>query len=152
MGQQRYAHAGGHQGRDQGRFSQVELVEAHIEELPFEDASFDAVLSNGVINLSPIKGQVFAEAARVLRPGGRLAIADIVSGRALKERTRRNVELWAACIAGAIPRKAYLDEIEAQGLKVSEVRKNDYRFISERALEACSTYEVESISLVAVKR
>jgi len=137
--------------RDQGGFSQVELVEAHIEELPFEDASFDAVLSNGVINLSLLKGRVFDEAARVLRPGGRLAIADIVSGRALKERTRRNVELWAACIAGAIPRSNYLKAVEAQGLEVREVRKNDYRFISERALDACSTYEVESISLVAVK-
>jgi ubiquinone/menaquinone biosynthesis C-methylase UbiE len=137
--------------REQVGLSQVELVEAHIEELPFEDESFDAVLSNGVINLSPVKGRVFAEAARVLRPGGRLAIADIVSGRALKERTRRNVELWAACIAGAIPRNAYLDAIEAQGLQVQQVRKNDYRFISERALEACSTYEVESISLLAVK-
>jgi arsenite methyltransferase len=133
------------------RFSQVELVEAHIEELPFEDASFDAVLSNGVINLSPAKQQVFAEAARVLRPGGRLAISDIVSGRALKERTRRNVDLWAACIAGAIPRSAYLEAIEAQGLQVTELRKNDYRFISERALDACSTYEVESISLVGAK-
>ena len=101
--------------RDRDGFSQVELVEAHIEELPFEDASFDAVISNGVINLSPVKGRVFAEAARVLRPGGRLAIADIVSGRALKERTRRNVELWAACIAGAIPRSSYLEAIEAAG-------------------------------------
>jgi arsenite methyltransferase len=137
--------------RDQEGFSQVELVEAHIEELPFEDESFDAVMSNGVINLSPVKGRVFAEAARVLRPGGRLAIADIVSGRALKERTRRNVDLWAACVAGAIPRSAYLDAIEAEGLEVKEVRKNDYRFISERALEACGTYEIESISLVAVK-
>jgi arsenite methyltransferase len=137
--------------RDRDGFSQVELVEAHIEELPFEDASFDAVMSNGVINLSLFKGRVFAEAARVLRPGGRLAIADIVSGRALKERTRRNVELWAACIAGAIPRKDYLGAIEAQGLEVKQVRKNDYRFISDRALEACGTYEVESISLLAVK-
>ena len=136
----------------QGGFANVELVEAHIEELPFDDASFDAVISNGVINLSPFKGKVFAEAARVLRPGGRLAIADIVSGRALKERTRRNVDLWAACIAGAIPRRNYLDAIESVGLAVKEVRKNDYRFISERALDACSTYEVESISLVAVKR
>jgi arsenite methyltransferase len=89
--------------------------------------------------------------SRVLRPGGRLAIADIVSGRALKERTRRNVELWAACIAGAIPRRNYLEAIEAQGLQVKQVRKNDYRFVSERALDACSSYEVESISLVAVK-
>jgi arsenite methyltransferase len=137
--------------RDQDGFAQVELVAAHIEELPFDDASFDAVLSNGVINLSPVKGRVFEEAARVLRPGGRLAIADIVSGRALKERTRRDVELWAACIAGAIPRSSYLEAIEAQGLQVKQVRKNDYRFVSERALDACSTYEVESISLVAVK-
>jgi arsenite methyltransferase len=137
--------------REREGFSQVRFVEAHIEELPFEDASFDAVLSNGVINLSPVKGRVFAEAARVLRPGGRLAIADIVSGRALKERTRRNVELWAACIAGAIPRSSYLEVLEAQGLRVDAVRRNDYRFISERALDACSTYEVESVSLVATK-
>ena len=135
--------------RDREGFSQVRFVEADIAELPFDDASFDAVLSNGVINLSPAKGRVFAEAARVLRPGGRLAIADIVSGRPLKERTRRDVELWAACIAGAIPRRNYLVAIEAQGLHVREVRKNDYRFISERALDACSTYAVESISLVA---
>ena len=137
--------------RDRHGFSQVELVEGHIEALPFDDGSFDAVISNGVINLSPVKDRVFAEAARVLRPGGRLVIADIVSGRALKERTRRNVELWAACIAGAVPRSSYLQAIEAQGLRVSRVRKNDYRFISERALDACSTYEVESISLVATK-
>src|SRR5215211_7448712 len=54
--------------RDRDGFSQVELVEAHVEQLPFEDESFDAVLSNGVINLSPVKGRVFAETARVLRP------------------------------------------------------------------------------------
>jgi arsenite methyltransferase len=137
--------------RDRDAFVQVEFVEARIEELPFEDASFDVVLSNGVINLSPAKHQVFAEAARVLRPGGRLAIADIVSGRALKERTRRNVELWAACIAGAVPRDTYLRAIEANGLRVQEIRKNNYRFISERALDACTTYEVESVSLVAAK-
>ena len=137
--------------RERDGFSQVELVESHIEELPFADASFDVVISNGVINLSVLKGRVFAEAARVLRPGGRFAITDIVSGRALKERTRRNVELWAACIAGAIPRTKYLEALAAEGLETKEVRKNDYRFTSDRALDACSTYEVESISLLAVK-
>jgi arsenite methyltransferase len=137
--------------RDQAGFSQVELVESRIENLPFEDASFDVVISNGVINLSLLKGLVFAEAARVLRPGGLLAITDIVSGRALKEGTRRNVELWAACIAGAIPQSNYLDAIEQQGLDVQQVRHNDYRFISDRAKEACSTYDVESVSLLAMK-
>jgi arsenite methyltransferase len=136
---------------DRAELSQVELVESHIEALPFDDGSFDAVISNGVINLSPRKHLVFAEAARVLRPGGRLAISDIVSGRALKERTRRNVDLWAACIAGAVPRESYLEAIAEQGLEVKKIRRNDYSFTSERALEACSTYAVESISLVAEK-
>ncbi len=131
---------------------------ALAEKLPQADASslvdrdlLEAVISNGVINLSPVKHRVFAEMARVLRPGGKLAIADIVSGRPLKERTRRNVELWAACIAGAIPRDSYLSTLEAAGFLVNEVRTNDYDFISERALDACSTYGVESISFAAVK-
>jgi arsenite methyltransferase len=132
-------------------FPQVDLIEAHIEDLPFDDASFDAVLSNGVINLSPAKHRVFAEAARMLRPGGRLAIADIVSGRALRERTRRNVDLWAACIAGAIPRRHYVAALEAHGLELVRLRGNDYRFLSARAREACSTYQVQSVSLLAVK-
>jgi arsenite methyltransferase len=137
--------------RDREGFSQVEFVEGPIDDLPFDDESFDVVVSNGVINLSPVKGRVFAEVARVLKPGGRLALADIVSARALKERTRRDVELWAACIAGAIPRRSYLETIEAAGLKVRAVRENDYNFISDRARQACSTYGVESVSLVAVK-
>ena len=137
--------------RDRDGFSRADFVEASIDDLPFENGSFDAVISNGVVNLSPVKPRVFAEAARVLRPGGRLAIADIVSGRALKERTRRNVELWAACIAGAIPRQSYLDTLEAAGFRITDVRTNDYDFISDRALDACSTYGVESISLAAVK-
>jgi ubiquinone/menaquinone biosynthesis C-methylase UbiE len=137
--------------RDRDGFPQVAFVEGTIDELPFEDGVFDVVISNGVLNLSPIKHRVFAEAARVLRPGGRLAIADIVSGRPLKERTRRNVELWAACIAGAITQSSYLETIEAAGFRVGEARTNDYNFISERALDACSTYGVKSISLAAVK-
>jgi arsenite methyltransferase len=137
--------------QERGEDDWPRFVRGDYRELPFEDASFDAVLSNGVINLSPDKGRVFAEAARVLRPGGRLAIADIVSGRPLQERTRRNVELWAACVAGAISRGAYLQALDAHGLRVAEVRRNDYRFTSERAAGACRTYAVESISVLAAK-
>ena len=136
---------------DRDEFAQVSFTEASIDELPFDDATFDVVISNGVINLSVVKHRVFAEAARVLKPGGRLALADIVSGKPLKEKTRRNVELWAACIAGAIPRTSYVDTIQAAGFELDHMRRNDYRFVSERALSACNTYEVESISLIATK-
>jgi arsenite methyltransferase len=137
--------------RDRDGFSQVEFVEGEIQALPFEEESFDLVISNGVINLSPIKDRVFAEVARVLRSGGRFAVADIVSGKPLKERTRRNVDLWAACVAGAIPRDSYIEALGSAGLRAGEVRRNNYEFVSGRALEACGTYEIESVSLVATK-
>jgi arsenite methyltransferase len=136
---------------EQHGIANVEFVEASIDELPFDDGSFDVVISNGVINLSPVKDRVFAEAARVLRPGGRLALADIVSARPLKEATRRSTELWAACIAGAIPSAEYLDALVAAGFEITTTRRNDYRFVSDRALEACRTYGVESTSFAAIQ-
>jgi arsenite methyltransferase len=135
--------------RDEHGFANVELVEARIESVPLPDGVADCVVSNGVINLAPDKGGVFREAARLLRPGGRLALADIVSGRALVGRTRRNTDLWAACIGGAIPRDSYVRAIEAAGLRVEEVRENAYEFLTEHALEACDKYGVVSVSLVA---
>ena len=129
----------------------VEFVTAGIDDLPFEDASFDVVISNGVVNLSPVKQRVFGEAARVLRPGGRLAIADIVSSTPLKESTRRNTDLWAACIAGAIPTAAYLETIAGAGFTVAATRRNEYRFVSDRAREACLTYGVQSTSIAATR-
>ena len=137
--------------RDAAGFDQVELVESRIESLPFDDASVDCVISNGVINLSPDKDRVFAEAARILRPGGTLALADIVSSRPLVGRTRRNSDLWAACIGGAVPRESYVEAIERAGMAVHDVRENPYRFISDHALQACDKYGVLSISLHATK-
>jgi arsenite methyltransferase len=135
--------------RDAHGFSQVELVEARIEEVPLEDGIADCVISNGVINLAPDKGRALAEAARLLKPGGRLALADIVSGRPLVERTRRQTDLWAACIGGAIPGDSYFEAIEATGLRMEEVRENAYEFLTERALEACAKYGVVSVTLLA---
>jgi arsenite methyltransferase len=134
------------------RDEHVTFRRARIEELPFEDASFDVVISNGVINLSADKPAVFAEAARVLRPGGRLALADIVTRRAIATRTAAQPDLWAACIAGASERDRYLRDIAGAGLEPRAVRSNPaYRFASERAQRTSDRYGAHTIELLAVK-
>ena len=134
-----------------GEFERVEFREGRIERVPADDASADCVISNGVINLSPDKGHVFAEAARVLRPGGRMAIADIVSERQLKDSIVADADLWASCIGGAAQQDAYRQAIEAAGLRIEQVRDNPYEFISQRAREASAQYGVKSVSLLARK-
>jgi len=134
-------------------FANVEFVEAHIEQLPLENGSADVVISNGVINLSPDKTKVFAEAARVLRPGGRLAIADIVTNTQLPEGVTCDAALWAACIGGAMQRDDYREAIDAAGFDIDDLKENDrYRFVSERADNATKKYGVKSVSLLAIKR
>jgi ubiquinone/menaquinone biosynthesis C-methylase UbiE len=135
----------------EGGFDQVEFREGRIERLPAEDESADCVISNGVINLSPEKQRVFAEAARVLRPGGRLAIADIVSEQQLKESIVCDADLWASCIGGAAQQDSYQQAIQAAGLRIKEIRENPYEFISEQARDASAKYGVKSVSLLAMK-
>ena len=134
--------------RDAAGLDNVELIASRIESVPLPDGVADCVVSNGVINLAPDKATVFREAARLLRPGGRLALADIVSGRPLVGRTRRNTDLWAACIGGAIPQDSYAAAIEDAGLRVETIRDNEYEFLTERALQACDKYGVVSVSLL----
>jgi ubiquinone/menaquinone biosynthesis C-methylase UbiE len=130
----------------------VTFREARIESLPLSDGHhFDAVISNGVINLSPDNDRVFAEAARVLRPGGRLAIADIVTEQQLTDAIVGNADLWASCIGGAAQQDTYRQAIERTGLRVTQVRQNAYQFISEQARNASAKFGVRSISLLAVK-
>ena len=83
----------------------VEVRAGSYEDLPVESNSVDVVISNGVVNLAPDKRRVFDEIWRVLRPGGRLYLADVVVARELKLETRQRPELWAACIAGALPER-----------------------------------------------
>jgi SAM-dependent methyltransferase len=88
---------------DAGLGARVEVREGDYEELPVPTASVDVVISNGVLNLAPDKRAVMLEIARVLRPGGRLLLADVVVQRELSLFARKDPELWAACIAGALP-------------------------------------------------
>jgi arsenite methyltransferase len=132
-------------------FDQAEFRAGRIERLPVEDESADCVISNGVINLSPDKQQVFAEAARVLRPGGRLAIADIVSEQQLTDAIVCDADLWASCIGGAAQQDAYRDAIEAAGLRIEAITENPYEFISARARDASTKYGVKSVSVLARK-
>lgn len=105
----------------------VEFRLGEIEHLPVADGTVDVVISNCVINLSPDKPQVFRDAYRVLRPGGRLAVSDIVTRAALPEEIKQDLGLWAACVAGAWVDKDYVAAIEEAGFV--EVT------ISEKALD-----------------
>ena len=95
--------------------SNVEFRLGEIEHLPAADESVDVVISNCVINLSPDKEQVFREAFRVLRPGGRLSVSDIVTDGPLPEALKKNLSAWAGCISGALEAKDYLKAIEDAG-------------------------------------
>jgi arsenite methyltransferase len=129
--------------------SNVDFREGRIERLPLPDASVDCVISNGVINLCPDKAAVFAEAARVLKPGGRLAIADIITEQHLTEAIVCNADLWASCIGGAAQQELYFGAIEGAGFSIDRHRVNAYAFISDQARNASAEYGVKSISLLA---
>ena len=136
-----------------GRIENVSFHKTYIEKLPFADASFDVVISNGVINLCPDKEKVFAEVARVLKPNGRMVIADIVTEKQLPENVVCNSTLWAACIGGAAQQGSYRESIEKAGLEILVVRNNDaYGFISKSAQGASKEFGVKSISLFAEKK
>lgn len=138
--------------RDRDGFGQVEYRKGYIEDVSAEDQSVDAVISNGVINLSPDKSAVFQEIFRLLKPGGRMAISDIVTEQQLPEGVTCNADLWAACIGGALQEDEYRTAIESSGLEVKEFRNNDgYRFISDNAMSAEKKWGVKSVSILAVK-
>jgi arsenite methyltransferase len=133
-------------------YQRVMFRRGRIEALPFDDRSFDVVISNGVINLSSDKPAVFSEAARVLRPGGRLALADILTARPIATRTVCQADLWAACIAGASQVDDYLADIAAARLELQVLQDNPaYSFTSERAKRTSSKYGARSVSLLALK-
>lgn len=134
-------------------FDNVSFHKSYIEKLPFEPSTFDVVISNGVINLCPDKEKVFAEVARVLKPKGRMVIADIVTETQLPENVVCNSTLWAACIGGASQEDSYRQAIENADMEVLLVRNNEaYSFLSKSAKGASAEFGVKSVSLVAEKK
>lgn len=106
--------------RASGR-TNVEFRLGEIEHLPVADASVDAILSNCVINLVPDKAQVYREAYRVLRPGGRLAIADVLATRPISEDARKDPDRWSSCSSGALTREEVTDRVRSAGFESIDV-------------------------------
>jgi arsenite methyltransferase len=101
----------------------VEWLKATIEEIPLPDASVDVIISNCVINLSSDKALVFREAARVLRPGGRFAVTDVVADEDMPEAARRDMAEWTGCIGGALTPAEFALGLEAAGLEEIELQE-----------------------------
>ena len=101
----------------------VEFLKGHIEDIPLPNASVDVVISNCVINLSGDKQQVLREAARVLRPGGRFAVSDVIADPDMDEATRADMVKWTGCIAGALTREEFTSALDAAGLVDIEINE-----------------------------
>jgi SAM-dependent methyltransferase len=119
----------------------VEFRHGHIEALPVEDESVDAILSNCVINLSPEKDRVYREAYRVLRPGGRLMVSDIVLEHPLPPEVLESIDVYLGCVGGASLRAEYLETIEKAGFREVRVQR-EARFVEALGLDAPGVREV----------
>jgi ubiquinone/menaquinone biosynthesis C-methylase UbiE len=111
--------------RNQGQAGvrNVEFLKGTIEKVPLPDDCVDVIISNCVINLSSDKPAVFREAARVLRPGGRFAVSDIVADPGMNEATRKDMAQWTGCIAGALTELEFRAELQAAGFEDVEVKE-----------------------------
>src|SRR6266550_359636 len=120
----------------------VEFLKGEIEHIPLPDNSVDVIISNCVINLSADKDRVLREAFRVLKPGGRLAVSDVVTRGEIDAQIRQNILLWVGCVAGALEEGEYRDKLESAGFEQVEIeptriyRVADAReFLSEKGLD-----------------
>ena len=132
-------------------YDNVEFRPGEIEHLPVEAGSVDVVISNCVLNLVPDKVPAFAEIFRVLKPGGRFCISDIVSVGALPEAVRRDAELLVGCVAGAIDRAAYLELIRAAGFGAVRVAEARCLSLPAGLTQRCGEAGLESVTVVAAK-
>jgi len=124
----------------------VEFLKGEIENIPLPDNSVDVIVSNCVINLSADKQRVLREAFRVLKPGGRFAVSDVVVRGTVPDAIRRSIELWVGCVAGALEEREYVDKLQRAGF--TEVSVEPWRIY--RAEEARSFIEEAGLDYAAV--
>ncbi len=125
----------------------VEFLKGEIEAIPLPDSSVDVIISNCVINLSADKDRVFAEAFRVLRPGGRLAVSDVVVRGEVPAELRRSIELWIGCVAGALEEEEYRMKLAKAGFGGIEVEPTRiYRADDAREFLARAGFDAEAIA------
>jgi ubiquinone/menaquinone biosynthesis C-methylase UbiE len=130
--------------------SHVEFLEGNAEKIPLPDRSVDVVTSNGVLNLVPDKFRAFSEIFRVLGPGGRIQISDIVLNRPILSKSRENPMLWAECIVGAVLENEYVEMLRAVGFKdVRVIRSLDYfsKSSEPETQEVAAIYGAKSVTL-----
>jgi len=125
----------------------VEFLKGEIEDIPLPDNSVDVIISNCVINLSADKDQVLREAFRVLKPGGRFAVSDIVVRGEVPPEIRRNMELWVGCMAGALEESEYLAKLTKAGFEAVSIEPTRvYRVEDGRELLSSQGIDVEAIA------
>ena len=125
----------------------VEFLKGEIENIPLPDNSVDVIISNCVINLSADKDRVLAEAFRVLKPGGRFAVSDVVVRGDMPAELRRSVELWVGCIAGALEEKDYIARLERAGFtQINLEATRVYRVADAREFLAAAGVDVDALA------
>lgn len=133
---------------DEYGFKNVEFRLGEIEEMPVEDGTVDAIISNCVINLSPDKPRVFREAYRVLKPGGRITVSDIVTEGKIPPEIRKDMDAWASCVAGALPQEEYFKDIEAAGFAKPKILTESYYDTEGYGV----SFKVKSVTVEAIKK
>jgi 2-polyprenyl-3-methyl-5-hydroxy-6-metoxy-1,4-benzoquinol methylase len=125
----------------------VEFLKGEMESIPLPNSSVDVIISNCVINLSADKDQVLREAFRVLKPGGRFAVSDIVVRGEVPAEIRRNMELWVGCMAGALEESDYLAKLTQAGFEAASIEPTRiYRIEDARELLSSQGIDVEAIA------
>jgi SAM-dependent methyltransferase len=130
-----------------GNYTNVEFKLGEIENLPIEDNSVDVVISNCVINLSPDKTRVFMEAFRVLKPGGRMMVSDIVLARELPTEIRNSIEAYVGCLAGAVIKEKYMKTIKEAGFRELKIMGESYFPIECMANDPTAKAIVKSLKI-----